>query len=237
MKKNVISTIAMLAMYNASVLADSPLLTASQTGQKKIETSFNGQIYKQDNVDDYVGQFTGNFQVTDEIRFSAQLDTTGYLEMSTGYGFNLGSVYVEPYVSYGKSDYRDIYSGGAFAGMMINDDLMLFTDISHQWRNTNTLGGELFAGDQRELLSAVGVSYDALPWLNTSYTFRHDRILDDGGWTNANDNRNSHEVTATFTQYNDIEPYVQYTRGEHRVSPGAEVLNENSFEVGLNFRF
>jgi hypothetical protein len=49
--------------------------------------------------------------------------------------------------------------------------------------------------------------------------------------------RTNHEVRITLKP-KWVEPYVKYTFGEHRVSPGStKISEENSVELGINFNF
>lgn len=187
--------------------------------------------------DDWIGTVTGNLQATEEINVSAEIDSTGYLEIGTGYGLMLGQFYTEAYASYGRADSIDIYDIGVFTGTALSETMMLFASTSHEWRQTKTLL-DIDWFDQREWKSTVGLSYSPTSWLNTSYSFNHDRLLSGDRFSQeiVNDNINSHDVTLTFKP-NWIEPYIKYTYGEHRARPGEQVTSDSTIEAGINFRF
>jgi len=238
--KNTLIAGAFYTTLPTIAMADSVMLDQAKLGNERVESSFNFQLSKQNSSDDYIGSIYGNVQLTDEIRVSTQLDSEGYLEFSTGYGFNIGSTYIEPYVSYGKTDFIDIKTTGAFVGIMINDSLMVFADTSYEWRTANSdlgLGIQEDLLDENEWRSALGASYTLNEKLIMGYTFHHNRIIDSGALSYENDNRNSHELSVAFNVTNEIAPYVQYTHGPHRVNQGSVIEDSNSFEAGINFRF
>ena len=84
--------------------------------------------------DDWIGTITGSLQATEEINISAELDSTGYLEIGTGYGAMLGQFYTEAYASYGRADSIDIYDVGLFSGTALTETVMLYASTSHEWR-------------------------------------------------------------------------------------------------------
>ncbi|ROS01764.1 hypothetical protein EDC56_2209 [Sinobacterium caligoides] len=241
MKKIILTAAVMAATLAATTAsAQSSLLDEVQSGSNYKNTNFNAQVYQIDDDYDTVAAFTANVQVNDALRMSAQLDTEGYMEVSAGYGFAFNNgIYLEPYANYGKTDFLDIYSLGAFSGLAITEKLMMFADVSHQWRNGRDIGDvyDASSSNQRELLTAIGASYDLLDSLNASYTFHYDNVIEDGGMKNESDSRTSHEINLTYSGFGRFEPYVQYTTGEYRVSEGAQVSNEESVEFGFNYRF
>jgi len=187
--------------------------------------------------DDWIGTVTGSIQATEEVNVSAEIDSTGYLEIGTGYGLMFGQLYTEAFASYGRADSIDIYDLGIFTGTALTENLMAFASTSHEWRDTKALI-DIDWLDQREWKSSIGLSYSPLEWLNTSYNFNHDRLLSGNRWSQdvVNDNINSHDITITFKP-KWVEPYLKYTYGEYRVRPGERVTSESSYEMGVNFKF
>lgn len=187
--------------------------------------------------DDWIGTVTGSLQATEEINVSAEIDSTGYLEIGTGYGVMLGQFYTEAYASYGRADSIDIYDIGIFTGTALSETVMIYASTSHEWRQTKALL-DIDWFDQREWKNTVGISYSPKPWLNTSYSFNHDRLLSGDRFSQdiINDNINSHDITVTFKP-KWVEPYVKYTYGEHRARPGERITSDSTIEAGINFRF
>ncbi len=66
--------------------------------------------------DEWVVTASGYLQATEEWNISAEVDSTGYLELGTGYGVMLGQFYTEAFVSYGRADLFDVYDAGVFTG-------------------------------------------------------------------------------------------------------------------------
>ncbi|MDO6687548.1 MULTISPECIES: hypothetical protein [unclassified Agarivorans] len=188
--------------------------------------------------EDWIGTANATFQVNDKVNVNAELDSTGYLELGAGYGQMLGRVYAEAFTSYGRAENVDIYDLGIFAGTALSAKVLVFASSSHQWRETKgfpVMELELF--DQREWKNSIGASYDPIGWLKLSYTFKHDRLLEGGGWLLVeNDNISSHEFMIT-AKPKWVEPYLKYVYGEHRVRPGEPVTNESTVELGVNFKF
>ena len=187
--------------------------------------------------EDWIGTATGNLQATEEVNINAELDSTGYLEIGTGYGVMLGQFYTEAYASYGRADSIDIYDVGIFSGTALTEAVMIYASTSHEWRKTKTLL-DVDWFDQREWKSTIGVSYSPKTWLSASYSFNHDRLLSGDRFSQdiINDNINSHDITLTFKP-KWIEPYIKYTYGEHRARPGEPVTSDSTIEAGFNFRF
>ena len=182
------------------------------------------------NNDEWVGTFTANLQATEEISFTADIDSTGYLEIGSGYGVMLGQFYTEAFVSYGRADFIDIYNAGLFTGTALTQDIMIFANTSHEWREY-VFSDWLDSKANREWKNTLGASYTINQWSNFSYSFTHDREL-----TGSKSYYNSQDVTLTLKP-KWVEPYVKYTFGESRVSPSDRTRTENSYEVGFNLRF
>ncbi|MEZ9835293.1 hypothetical protein BCU83_15860 [Vibrio breoganii] len=177
--------------------------------------------------DEYIGTLTGHLQATEHISVSAELDTTGYLELGTGYGFSLGKSYNEVYVSYGRGDLIDVYTLGVFSGFAVTENVLLFGNTSHEWRE---LVFDAIDGT-REWKNTVGASYAMHELVKLSYSFSYDKSLSQSG------HRTYQEVRVTFTP-KWVEPYVQYTFGDHRVTPAdIKISQDATLELGLQFRF
>ncbi|CAH0991345.1 hypothetical protein SIN8267_01448 [Sinobacterium norvegicum] len=238
---------SLLLIISTVVSADqdddfNPLVVSNQQTQKLSKTThdaspdFGFNVSKSENSDDYIATFSVNIQATEEMRFSFDIDNTGYLEVGAGYGFVVSQFYIEPYVSYGKADNIDIKTLGSFAGIALTPKIILFADISHEWRDdTFLLDLPIFDLYSREWKNAIGASYSLTPSIETNYTLRHDRLL--AGATNyKNDNVTSHELVASY-QTKWLQPYVSYTYGPHRVTPGQPISAESSFEIGASVSF
>ena len=199
------------------------------------EAQLGAQVSK--TGDNWIGTVTGSLQATEQINVSAEIDSTGYLEIGTGYGLMLGQFYTEAFASYGRADSIDIYDAGVFSGTALTETVMLYASTSHEWRKTKTML-DLDWFDQREWKTTLGISYSPLPWLNTSYSFNHDRLLSGDRFSQdiINDNINSHDVTITFKP-KWVEPYIKYTYGEYRARPGEQITSDSTIEAGINFRF
>lgn len=183
------------------------------------------------NNDEWIGTLAGTIQATEEISIYAEIDTTGYLEIGTGYGTMLGQFYTEAFVSYGRADIVDIYDAGVFTATALTPNLMVFANSSHKWRKS-TLGKHLPALEHtsREWKNTLGANYSINPMLNASYTFNYDKGLTDSGY------RTSQDIQLTFKP-KWVEPYIKYSFGDHRVTPSSSVTGDDSVEVGINIRF
>ncbi|WP_104026568.1 hypothetical protein [Vibrio jasicida] len=182
--------------------------------------------------DEWVVTASGYLQATEEWNISAEVDSTGYLELGTGYGVMLGQFYTEAFVSYGRADLFDVYDAGVFTGTALGDDWMVFANSSHEWR-TSSIGKSFpsLEKTEREWKNTVGASYTPIDFIRLGYSYNYDKKLTEGG------HRTNHEVRITLKP-KWVEPYVKYTFGEHRVSPGsAKISEENSVELGINFNF
>nr|VVV04888.1 hypothetical protein AW0309160_02297 [Aliivibrio wodanis] len=202
------------------------LMTSLSASAKYHEPDLSVQFSQ--NNDEWVGTVTANLQATEEISFTADIDSTGYLEIGSGYGVMLGQFYTEAFVSYGRSDFVDIYNVGLFTGTALTQDIMVFANTSHEWRESVFSD---WLDTDREWKNTLGASYTINQWSNFSYSFTHDREL-----TGSKSYYNSQDVTLTLKP-KWVEPYVKYTFGESRVSPSDRTRTENSYEVGFNLRF
>ncbi|WP_394250009.1 hypothetical protein [Vibrio profundi] len=178
--------------------------------------------------DSWIGTVSGVIQATEEINISAEIDSEGYLELGTGYGLMLGDYYAEAFVSYGRADLMDIYDIGLFGGTALTDNIMVFANTSHEWRKVSI---PIFDMTSREWKNTIGTSYSPSEYMNFSYSFSHDRSLTgDKGYYNSQD--------VTFTlKPKWVEPYLKYTFGQKRVSPGDVFRSDGSVELGFNLRF
>ncbi len=178
--------------------------------------------------DSWVGTVSGVIQATEEINISAEIDSEGYLELGTGYGLMLGDYYTEAFISYGRADLMDIYDIGLFGGAALTDNIMVFANTSHEWRKVSI---PIFDMTNREWKNTIGTSYSPSQYMNFSYSFSHDRSLTgDKGYYNSQD--------VTFTlKPKWVEPYLKYTFGQKRVSPGDVFRSDGSVELGFNLRF
>ncbi|OEF20022.1 hypothetical protein [Aliivibrio logei] len=202
------------------------LITSLSVSAKYHEPDLSVQLSQ--NNDEWVGSVTANLQATDEISFTADIDSTGYLEIGSGYDVMLGQFYTEAFVSYGRADFIDIYNVGLFTGTALTQDIMIFANTSHEWRES--IFSDWFDTD-REWKNTLGASYTINQWSNFSYSFTHDREL-----TGSKSYYNSQDVTLTLKP-KWVEPYVKYTFGESRVSPSDRTRTDNSYEIGFNLRF
>jgi hypothetical protein len=178
--------------------------------------------------DSWVGTVSGVIQATDAININAEIDSEGYLELGTGYGLVLGQFYTEAFVSYGRADLIDIYDVGIFSGTALSENIMLFANTSHEWRKFSL--ADLHDAN-REWKSTIGTSYSPSEHMSFSYSFSHDRQL-----TGEKGYYNSQDVTFTLKP-KWVEPYVKYTFGQKRVSPGDVFRSDGSVELGFNLRF
>ncbi|MEO9497371.1 MAG: hypothetical protein ABJG42_23060 [Vibrio splendidus] len=178
--------------------------------------------------DSWIGTVSGVIQATEEINISAEIDSEGYLEIGTGYGLMLGNFYTEAFVSYGRADLIDIYDIGLFGGTAITSNIMVFANTSHEWRDISL---SIIDMTDREWKNTVGTSYSPTQFMNFSYSFSHDRQL-----TGSKGYYNSQDVTFTLKP-KWVEPYVKYTFGQKRVSPGDVFRSDGSVELGFNLRF
>ncbi|EHN70427.1 hypothetical protein [Aliivibrio fischeri] len=204
------------------------LCTSLSVSAKYHEPDLSVQLSQ--NNDEWVGTVTTNLQATEEISFTADIDSTGYLEIGSGYGVMFGQFYTEAFVSYGRADLIDIYNVGVFTGTALTKDIMLFANTSHEWRD-NVFSDALNLKTNREWKNTLGASYTINQWSNFSYSFTHDREL-----TGSKSYYNSQDITLTLKP-KWVEPYVKYTFGESRVSPSDRTRTENSYEIGFNLRF
>ncbi|WP_063663827.1 hypothetical protein [Aliivibrio fischeri] len=204
------------------------LCTSLSVSAKYHEPDLSVQLSQ--NSDEWVGTVTANLQATEEISFTADIDSTGYLEIGSGYGVMFGQFYTEAFVSYGRADLIDIYNVGVFTGTALTKDIMLFANTSHEWRD-NVFSDALNLKTNREWKNTFGASYTINQWSNFSYSFTHDREL-----TGSKSYYNSQDITLTLKP-KWVEPYVKYTFGESRVSPSDRARTENSYEIGFNLRF
>ncbi|MUJ18620.1 hypothetical protein GNP79_15315 [Aliivibrio fischeri] len=204
------------------------LCTSLSVSAKYHEPDLSVQLSQ--NNDEWVGTVTANLQATEEISFTADIDSTGYLEIGSGYGVMFGQFYTEAFVSYGRADLIDIYNVGVFTGTALTKDIMLFANTSHEWRD-NVFSDALNLKTNREWKNTLGASYTINQWSNFSYSFTHDREL-----TGSKSYYNSQDITLTLKP-KWVEPYVKYTFGESRVSPSDRTRTENSYEIGFNLRF
>lgn len=204
------------------------LCTSLSVSAKYHEPDLSVQLSQ--NSDEWVGTVTANLQATEEISFTADIDSTGYLEIGSGYGVMFGQFYTEAFVSYGRADLIDIYNVGVFTGTALTKDIMLFANTSHEWRD-NVFSDALNLKTNREWKNTLGASYTINQWSNFSYSFTHDREL-----TGSKSYYNSQDITLTLKP-KWVEPYVKYTFGESRVSPSDRTRTENSYEIGFNLRF
>lgn len=109
---------------------------------------------------------------------------------------------------------------------------MVFANSSHEWR-TSSIGKSFpsLEKTEREWKNTVGASYTPIDFIRLGYSYNYDKKLTEGG------HRTNHEVRITLKP-KWVEPYVKYTFGEHRVSPGStKISEENSVELGINFNF
>lgn len=181
---------------------------------------------------DWIVTASGYLQATEEWNLTLELDSTGYLEFGTGYGVVFGQFYTEAFVSYGRADLFDVYDAGVFTGTALGENWMLYANTSHEWRKS-VIGKSFpaFENTDREWKNTIGTSYSPVDFISLGYAYNYDKKLTEGG------HRTNHEVRMTFKP-KWVEPYVKYTFGEHRVSPGsAKVSEDNSVELGINFNF
>ncbi|MUK75498.1 hypothetical protein GNP84_01105 [Aliivibrio fischeri] len=204
------------------------LFTSLSVSAKYHEPDLSVQLSQSN--DEWVGTVTANLQATEELSFTADIDSTGYLEIGSGYGLMLGQFYTEAFVSYGRADLIDIYNVGLFTGTALTRDIMIFANTSHEWRESVFLD-LLNTKTNREWKNTLGASYTINQWSSFSYSFTHDREL-----TGSKSYYNSQDITLTLKP-KWVEPYVKYTFGESRISPSDRTRTENSYEVGFNLRF
>lgn len=189
--------------------------------------------------DKWITTVNGSVGITEEFTMNAQLDSTGYLSLGGGYGDFLESNYIEIYVNYGRSDYIDVYDLGLFAVRPLNEYFTVYANTSHQWRKTHDfLGVELSLFDQREWANTFGLTYHYTSWLDVDVSISHDRLLSGNRGLNAveNDNINSQDITVTYI-HKWAKPYMRYTHGQYRVSPGEPITSESSLEFGVSLEY
>jgi len=185
--------------------------------------------------DDWLASLYGSIQITEKITLTTELDSNGYLGLGAGYSFFFKRSYIEPYLSYGRSDLLDLYDAGMFGAYILSPKWTAFGFTTHQWRDTTflpLLAPKLF--NQTEWITTLGVNYDFAEWGDVDLTVNHYRLLSGNRGINevANDNITSLSVGLN-SSLEPVEPFVRFTVGEHRVRPGDPVLTESSIEFGI----
>ncbi|MFC1518455.1 hypothetical protein ACFL6Z_01915 [Pseudomonadota bacterium] len=211
-------------------------LVAITSSAANAESTGGLQVFQYN--DEVIAVASGSVQVTEELNFSAEVDSTGYLEVGAGYGMMFGQFYTEIGGRYGRADTVDIYDVSLMSGVMLGQKWMLFANTAHEWRESNRIiGSSMGLFDQREWRNSIGLNYSPATWIDLGYTLNHDRLLSGNRFLEVeNDNITSHDFMLTFKpKY--VSPYVKYTYGEYRVRPGEPVTSESQVEFGLNFRF
>ncbi len=80
--------------------------------------------------------------------------------------------------------------------------------------------------------NTIGTSYSPTEFMNFSYSFSHDRQLTGSkGYCCVQPRRH------VYPEAQWVEPYVKYTFGQQRVSPGDVFRSDGSVELGFNLRF
>lgn len=210
-------------------------------GTAQANSSFTAQVSQYG--DDWLGTLFGSVtmtEISDTADLNFELDTSGYLSLGGSYGWIFSKSYIEPSVTYGRGDFFDLVDLSVFAVYMLTEKFTLYGNLGHQWREANSfplIGGKgVF--DQTELMTGIGVGYAALKKLDVDLSLHYNRLLSgNSGITEVeNPDINYQSITITYKpKY--VHPFVRFTHGKHRVSPGDPVLTDGSFEVGVRARF
>ncbi|MEZ9592193.1 hypothetical protein AB4302_14630 [Vibrio breoganii] len=198
---------------------------SNQTELQYYEPQLSFQISQ--SGDSWVGTVSGTIQATEQVNISADIDSTGYLELGTGYGVMFGDFYTEAFISYGRADIIDIYSLGAFSGTALNESTIAFLSSSYEWRSSSV---DIIDLGIEEWKNTVGVNYSPIDFIRIGYSFNYDRKITEGGY------RTNQDVQLTLRP-KWVQPYFKYIFGEHRSTPSSKVTSENSYEFGVNFSF
>lgn len=220
-----------------SLLSSPVIATHTLNNEKYREPDLQFSTYKID--DTYYGSFSGTINVDENIFIDATIDTSGYLEIGTGYGEVIfDRIYSEAYINYGRSDTTDIYTLGVFAGMPVSEEVMLFFNSSYDWRKTqNNIGGTDNLGlfDEEEWKNTIGFSYQVHKWVSFSATYNIDYLVDT---PIVLDDKTATSWDSTFTINSPLlKPYIKYSKGNYRVSPEQQRKSQDSIEFGVNFNF
>lgn len=190
--------------------------------------------------DEWVVSLFGFVDITEAVGMNVEIDTTGYVSLGASYGYLLKKSYIEAYTNYGRGDFFDLINIGLFGVRMLSEKWLVYSDIGHEWRETNSFpffGGQgIF--DQTELRLSIGAIYSILTWMDLDVSINHDRLLSGKSGITAveNPNLNYQSVSLIFKpKY--VEPFVRYTHGAYRVRPGDPIPTHNSFEAGFRFKF
>lgn len=218
----------MLGMTNVVQAANS---------NKYREPDLRLSAYKID--EDYYGSLSGTVNVNENISIDATIETSGYLEIGTAYGdVFFERVYAEIYVNYGRSDTTDIYTFGAFSGLPITENILVFYNTAYDWRRSQdnfSIIDKLDIFDAEEWKNTVGLSYTVHEWVTLSSTYSVDYLNDTV--IAVDDNiATSWDATLTFNVLW-VSPYVKYIQGDYRVSPDQVRKSQDNVEIGINFNF
>ncbi|QFI38711.1 hypothetical protein FR932_13040 [Moritella marina ATCC 15381] len=219
------------ALFCSNTFAETPL------SDKYREPDLSFSAY---NIDDnYYASFSGSINVDEHIAIDATLDSSGYLELGVAYGDLIFDIaYAEGYFNYGRTDTTDIYTIGMFAGLPLNENLMIFANTAYDWRRTqdNIAGaGNWGLFDEDEWKNTLGVSYSIHQWVSLSSTYSIDYLTDSPNQVDDNV-ATSWDATITFnTPW--LSPYVKYSKGNYRVTPEQQRKSQDNVEIGLNFNF
>lgn len=193
--------------------------------------------------DDWLGSVFGSIAITDiseNLDFDFEFDSAGYISLGCSYGWFFEKYYVGPGLSYGRGDFFDLIDLNLYAARILPKDFMLYGYLGHQWREANSfpiIGGRgVF--DQRELMTALGLGYTPFEWLDLNLMLHFNRLLsgNDGITEVENPNITYQSLTIKYKpKY--VHPFIRFTNGKHRVSPGDPVPTYNTFEVGLSASF
>ena len=180
-----------------------------------------------------------NTNINDHVSMSADLDSSGYLGLGLSYGDLLGHWYTEGFINYGNSDLLDIYDAGALATRSISQKLDFYLISYHQWRKGQAFPIlELEFIDKRTWVNSLGLSYKATSWLEISCSTTFESLLSGKIYQTGLTEKtiNSQDITLTY-QANKFELFARYTIGTHRVRPSEPITRDNSYEVGLMYKF
>lgn len=193
--------------------------------------------------DDWLATLYGSVELTDiskNASISFELDTSGYISLGGSYGWLFTKSYIDTTLSYGRGDFFDLIDLSVFGARMLSQKFTLYGNLGHQWRESNSfpiIGGQgVF--DQTELMTTIGLSYAPVKWLDLNLSINNNLLLSGNSGITAVENPyiNFQSLTITYKpKY--VHPFVRYTHGKHRVSPGDPIPTNNSFEFGIKASF
>lgn len=202
------------------------LLLATNTYASPIE--FGVSI---DNEGEWKVTGYSDIQLTDNINFFAEIDTSYYWEAGFGYSLVLAEqVLLTPNIK--VTEYG--FAAGVFTASPLSSKVTFVADFNYYW-NTENITGQYYRISLHDSVDAMGgIYWQAHEYLGVMYGYNH--VWDtQGGKLSAagmhrqldKGNYGYHEFTLT-TKAGTFRPYITYTYFDD---------GEDFFEIGLSFKF